>query len=280
MAACNSQDSGKSTNVLTGNETNIWYVAGLDNSTTPAEWISDLDLNKLYEIAFKPILSGEFEVHSPNQHYFTANQVSLEKIHDNLGWENNSKKFDDLKELFFHEKWSLSNNLKSFEKDIVYWCPVRVWKPRENSDDVYKRKCFYVKPKSDKKGTLVGKSVFTEFDFSNPTSYPYWYGFDPHKFTNLILDNIQKGDLKVYDPVYIVDKSTRELDAENLEKLIGESLNADNLRKNIWSFIFEENWYIDQASLNIYKDVKSIGFVKKYWENGEQKSKILFFWIP
>lgn len=280
MVACNSHDSGKTSNVLTGSEANIWYVAGLDNSTTPSEWLSGLELNKLFGIAFKPILSGEFKVHSPNQHYFIDEVVSLDKIRENLGWKPGVTNYDEIREIFFHEKWSVSNDFKSFKKDIEFWCPVRVWNPNENSQEVYKRKCFYVKPKSDKKGTPVGKGVFTEFDFSNPSSYPFWYGLDPHNFSNMILDKIQKGEIKIYDPVYLVDKSTIKLNSEQLEKLIGESLNSDNLRNNIWSFIFEEDWYIDQTSLNIYKDVKSIGFVKKYWENGEQKSKILFFWKP
>jgi hypothetical protein len=276
MVSCNNQYSGSNDNVLLGDETKIWYVAGLDNPNTPADWIIGLDLEKLMELAFKPILNGQINVYSPNQLYFVEKEVPIDKIKRQLGWKKGVTNYNELKELFFHEKWSASANLHSFKKEVEFWGPVQVWNPN-GTGEILKRLNFHVRPTSNEKGKIVGKSVFTEFDFENPSSYPFWYGFDPRNYINSVLDNIQNDKLKVYDPVYLVDKSLIKLNSEELEKLIGQDLGSDDLRNNIWSFIFEENWYIHQESLNLYKEVKSIGFVKKYWKKGEQKSKILFF---
>jgi hypothetical protein len=277
MVACrhNTQDSGNRENALLGDETNIWYVAGLDNTNMPEEWVKGLHLEKLMGIAFKPILSGQIDVYSPDQDFFVDKKVSLDKIKKQLGWTNGVTNYNELKEMFFYEKWSTSSNLKSFKKDVQVWCPIQVWRQPDNQ--ICKRKSFYVKSSSKDKGIIVGESVFTEFDFSNPSPFPRWYGFDANKYVNLIFDNVQANKLKVYDPVYIVDKSMIQLNSSKLKETIGQSLESDDLRKSICSFIFEENWYIDSKSLNLYKEVKSIGFVKKYWENGDYKSKILFF---
>ena len=63
---------------------------------------------------------------------------------------------------------------------------------------------------------------------------------------------------------------------KELSEFIDLPLDSDLLRRNIESFIFQEYWYFDTETMDIYKEVKSIGFVRKYWED-EQKSKILFF---
>ena len=278
IVSCNSNDSGSVTgkNVLLGEQAKIWYLTGFENSTTPKEWTSGLDMNKLMEITFKPVLNGEIDVYSPDRTYFTYEKQPVEKIKKELGWAQGDTNYDELKEVFFYETWSVGPDLKSFDKKVVFWDPIKVW-TREGTSQVIKRMCFNVKPASNEKGTLIGKSVFTEFNFFIPAPYPYWQGFDPRRYTELVLNNIQNEKLVACDPVYIVDKTCIQLSVDELEKQMGESLSSEDLKQSIWSFIFEENWYIHPKSLNIYKEVKSIGFVKKYWENGEQKSKILFF---
>ena len=254
LVSCKSQVTEENKNALIGDKAKIWYVAGLDNPNIPSEWLQGLDLNKLMVTTFTPVLKGEIDVYNPNLEYFV-----------------NELNYDELKELFFHETWYATPNLKSFDKEVEFWCPVRVW---NRNGQTLKRKCFYVRPASKHRGIMIGKSVFTEFSFKLPNGFPIWYGFDPQKYINSVLDNIQNNKLKAYDPVYIVDKSLKTLSPEELEKYIGESLNSEDLRNNIGSFIFEEDWFIDPQTLDFQKEVKSIGFVKKYWD---KNWPVLFF---
>jgi len=276
LISCSSQNSGIKKNEVLGTEVKIWYVAGLDNPQSPKEWLSGLELDKLMKIAFTPILEGRISVYSPDQKYFVNKKVAVVKIKDQLGWTKGITNYSELRELFFHEKWEATTDLKSFKKEVVFWCPVQVWSPN-GSAEVYKRLSFYVKPNTLDKGEIVAKSIFTEFDFSNPSNYPYWSGFDPLKYVNSVIDHIQNNSLKAYDPVHLVDNSFIHLTSAELEKLCGLDLGSVDLRNIVSSFIFEENWYISPTSLNICKEVKSIGFVKKYWVDGQQQSKILFF---
>lgn len=276
LFCCCSRNSGIKKNEVLGSEVKIWYVAGLDNPQSPKEWLSGLDLEKLMTISFKPILEGRISVYSPDQKYFVDKNVPLETIKDQLGWTKGVTNYSELRELFFHEKWEATNDFKSFKKEVVFWCPIQVWSPN-GSAEVIKRLSFYVKPNTLDKGEIVAKSIFTEFDFSNTSGYPYWYGFDPLKYVNSVIDQIQNNSLKAYDPIHLVDKSFIHLTSAELEKLCGQDLDSEDLRNNVSSFIFEENWYISPTSLNIFKEIKSIGFVKKYWVDGKQQSKILFF---
>ena len=48
----------KEENILLGEQAKIWYLTEFDSPTTPKEWIAGMDLNKLMEIAFEPILKS------------------------------------------------------------------------------------------------------------------------------------------------------------------------------------------------------------------------------
>ncbi len=147
----------------------------------------------------------------------------------------------------------------------------------EDDGEVLKRKIFCAAPTENSKVELIAENIFCEFDFENPTGFPVWTGFDPYKFINVVFDKIQANELKPLDPIYMVDGTEKIFTQKELSDYIGFSLDSELLRGRIGSFIFQEYWYFDATTMNIYKDVKSIGFVRHYWENGEQKSKILFF---
>jgi len=276
MASCTSKDVKVSNNVLLGDNVQINYIVNFDNSTQPSEWLLGLDKSKLFEPAFKQVLSNKVDVYSPNYTYFVNEKFSVGEI-KNLLESGDTVKYDELKEILFREQWDVPTDLKSFTKIVEYWCPVKVWHPVDKPAETYKRKIFVAKPISNEKGNIFAESIFTEFDLSNVNFYPSWTGFDPDKFINTVFDKIQENKQIAYDPIYIVDKSLVPLSPEKLKEFIGQSLTTDQLRRSVESLIFEENWYFDAESMNIYKEVISIGFVRKYWENSEQKSKILLF---
>jgi len=79
----------------------------------------------------------------------------------------------------------------------------------------------------------------------------------------------------------MVDKSKRKFSAEQLEKYIDDDLEPIDLNFKMHSILFEEDWYFDENTLGIIKDVKSIAFVAYNPEiNEEPAKKILFFIFP
>ena len=98
MVACNSQDSGTtaSENVLLGEGATIWFVTNFEESTSPPEWTSGLDMNKLMEITFKAVLNEEIDVYSPNKPYFTYEKVPVDEIKNRLDWTNGVPNYNNL----------------------------------------------------------------------------------------------------------------------------------------------------------------------------------------
>lgn len=257
-----------------GDKARVTYIERLENNEHPGEWLTGMDKNSLFERTFNALLNGKVEVYTPNQSEFTDRTVfSYDDIIKLTGWEEGLH-LAELKEILFCENWYLPENFSTFTKEPVYWCPIQIW--NENGQ-VLKRKTFYAAPTGNEKGALIAENIFTEFDFTNRVVFPAWNGFDPQKFIETVLDKIMVNELTPLDPIYIVDGTEKVFGPRELEKAIGLPLDSERLRSQIESFIFQEYWYFDVATMNIFKEVKSIGFVKKNWENGEQKADILFF---
>ena len=277
LTGCSYGDSKPPDNALLGDKVQVYYVDDLVNSTQPEEWMKNLDREELFRKVFDQILDKGKIVYSPQHTYFDTTKFATSKILEYLNWKNDERDFSELQEILFYESWYVPSNLKSFTKKIEFWCPVQVWHPDNDMKKTYKRKLFNVKPTANKTGEEVADGIFTEFDLSHASNFPIWTGLDDRKFINFVFDKVQTKDITAYDPIYVVDKSLKPFSVAELEKYMGQPLNSKTLRNDVTSLIFEENWYFEPKSMNIYKEVKSLGFVRKYWENGDYKSKILFF---
>ncbi len=272
--SCIRQRTTQSDNVLMGEKARVTYIERLENNEHPGEWLTGMDKSTLFERTFNALSKGKVEVYTPNQTEFTDKTVfGYDEIIKLTGWEDGLR-LEEFKEMLFCENWFLPENFNAFTKEALYWCPIQIW---DTEGQVFKRKTFYVAPTGNKKGELFAENIYTEFDFTNRVVFPSWNGFDPYKFVEILFEKIVANELTPLDPIYIVDGTEKVFGPQELEIAIGLPLDSEKLRSQIESFIFQENWYFDVETMNIFKEVKSIGFVKKNWENGEQKADILFF---
>jgi hypothetical protein len=277
VVSCNSQEPNPKKNILLGDKVKVHYVVNFDNKNNPDEWLYGMEQDKLFKQVTNEVYINHKPVYSPNQSYLVGEQLTEEQTKEQCSGAKPSEIYKEFTEAMFVEEWVVPENLKSFTKQIEYWSPVRVWNPKPGSDELYKKLMFFIEPSGNTKGELVANSIFTEFEIYAVSFPTGWSGFDGEKFVNYVFDNIENGKVKAYDPIYLVDKTEKTFSVAGLEQFLGKKLSSPDLRKSVHSFIFEENWYFDPASMNIYKEVLSVGFVRKYVENFEQKTKILFF---
>lgn len=124
----------------------------------------------------------------------------------------------------------------------------------------------------------------------------YWTSFTKEKFKHLIIDDVIKGKREGFDfqtrklleidkckerigiyidSVYVPDIETGELTINTYERELDYS--------EINSFIFIENWYIDEISLRIKKEVTAVAPVRTYYSDDDfdqnKPIKIIPFFI-
>lgn len=277
LISCNNQDSNSQENILLGDDVEVYYVVDMENNSNPAEWLYSLEREKLCKAINDEIFTNNKPVYSPNQSYFIGKQFSQEEVLGQLGEADPSTIHKEYKEMLFIEDWFVPTNLKTFTKTVKYYSPVRVWNPDEGNDNLYKKLMYFIHPTSNVKGEMFASNIFTELNINNPSFPTGWSGFDPEKFIDYVFDQVQEEKIKAYDPIYLVDKTEKVLKPKELEDFLGYSLDSYELRKSTQSIIFEENWYFDRASMNLKKDVISIGFSREYYVDNEHKTKVLFF---
>lgn len=276
LTSCSSQVVRENDNVLLGDKVTVYNLEKLVNTEHPEEWLKGMDRDKLFPDLFNQIFEENQQVYSPNSNFLDYNNISSkEDIMSVFGWDEPKEEYGDLKEILFTEEWDIPSDFKKFTKKVNYWCPIRVYF-RNGTQELLKAKTFYVKPTSNKKGKQVANDIFLEFDLGLAI-FPHYMGLDDRKLVNTTFDAIQAGTLKVYDPIYMVDKSKVPFTPGEVEEFMGEPLSSESLKNDVLSLITEEDWYFDAESMNIRKEIKSLGFVRKYFEDGQHKSKILFF---
>lgn len=275
--SCKNKDSDLQENILLGDKVEVYYTVDLLSNTNPSEWLYGMEREKLCKAINEEVLKNHNPVYSPNQNYFIGKKFTIDEVLEQYSNIDPEIAFKDFKEMLFIEDWFVPADLKTFNKTIKYYSPVRIWHPEEKSDKLYKKLMFFVQPKSNIKGELMATGIFTELTVVN-TSFPTgWSGFDPKKFINHVFNEVHLNKIKAYDPIYLVDKTEKVLKPKELEAFLGQELDSDDLRKSTQSIIFEENWYFDRASMNLIKEVLSIGFCREYYADNEHKKKVLFF---
>jgi hypothetical protein len=195
-------------------------------------------------------------------------------------WENPIRK-DQIKSLFFIEKWKLTINPLNFRKEIIAWSPVRYYQKYYENDSTgipVKRFVFSVLQKPDlefnSKMVYAGKFQYefflgvddpASFNFGNPYERTIesfaWSRFSKTSLVNSIIELAVTGRIPAYDP-----KNLNLLAVSKIRESLGEGRDSvlvndkwqsflkEIKTDNILSVIFIENWYIKPDDLQIYKE--------------------------
>jgi hypothetical protein len=270
----------KKENVLLAKDVIITSSVDIENQKNP-EWTAGLKKEILFKKTFDKILKFEVPVYgaSPVEFGDVENKTPypIEKMNEKMNWVDNKQNYCELKELRFYEKWDFNDNFE-FTKKALGWCPIRLF---DSQGKNAKKLMFYVYPENGIKGSLIASNIIYEFPWN--IEYPNInVGFDELGFLSFIINGIKSGKIDTYDPIYLVDKSKRKFTQEELEKYIGGDLNPGLINLYLSSILFEEDWYLDENTLSIQKDVKSIAFVQELYDTKTDsfKKKILFFIFP
>lgn len=280
MSNCNNAQNitktNTETNALLAKEVTVNNAIIIDNEETP-DFTKGLNkisfLEKIYDIVY----SGKIPVYG-NTYFIDTLDLSEPftplEIKSRITNRVDTFDLDLINEIRFWEKWDFNINKCKLSKKTIGWTPIMVWKEEERT---LKRMLFYCYPNNFDKGELIASNFIYEINwyYNNPTEY---VGFDSGVFLANIITGLKQGTIDAYDPIYLIDKSKRKLSIKELEKEIGEGLNPVRLNIQINSILFEEDWYFDETTLGITKDVKSIAFVG--WDHENDKKKILFFLFP
>jgi len=272
-------------NVLLAKDVSVTSPVIIDNENNP-DWTNSLNRDAFLNRAFKNALTKVVPVYKIGPLNF-ENVENLELtpsdyIQQHMGytddWKGKEMPTNEIKEIVFYEKWFFDKEKLKLSKDVIGWCPVRLWKGNGKEG---KKLIFYAYPKVKVKGIKIAENIKYEvpWTFEYPTTN---VGFDKSNFLTYIIDGIKSGKFIAYDPIYLVDKSKRKFSVEDLTKYIGQNLNPGLIDFYLKSILFEEDWYFDEKTLSIQKDVKSIAFVQ-YQEPkkpGDSDTKILFFIFP
>jgi hypothetical protein len=275
------KDSDKNDNVLLAKEVKVTSPINIDNVQNP-EWTASLNRKLLFDDVVKKLMSenSPLKAYVPYGFEYSTNQFIMKPkdISDKMNWTENDRSTNNLKEIMFYEKWQFDINKLKLKKDIIGWCPIRVYNRDEKQ---LKKLIFDIYPKSFISGKKIADNIIYEipWSFEYPTNS---VGFDKLGFFKFIIDGIKSGEIIAYDPIYLVDKSKRQFTSNELAKYIGEDLVPIIINISISSLLFVEDWYFDENNFSIQKDVKSFAFVQENYDpvSGESSKKILFFIFP
>jgi hypothetical protein len=270
-------DKNKSTeNILLAKEVTITTPVLIDNQNNP-QLTASFNKKPFFDTLFSRALRGEIQVYGSEGDF---DDIQLHKIEPLDQIIRKTKPTTDegivktQSEILFYEKWNFDVNHLKMIKEVLSWSPINNW--QENGED--KRQwVFHVNPKAQIKGKKIAESIFYEEPLVSTPFLTTIVGFDYKAFLKFIKEAILSGEITAYDPIYLVDKSKRKFTIDELNKYINQDIKDPRSRINAISLLFEEDWYFDENTLCITKDVKSIGFVQESWD---PKIKILFFIFP
>ncbi len=278
-------------NALLADKVQVDNRIAFENEDNP-DWIKGFDNEKFVETVFSKIFSGELAGFSNMEN----NGYTIEEVKDRMGekpftlvfneetnqtdtvFTKKEIELSEIKELYFEEEWFFDKDKLSFEKTINLWTFIRVYYRDTDfkKEDTRYKKIFQIK-KNDK-SKFVNKIaedytyIFKFFqDYQNKTA-----GLDKNNFFRFLLQSIEEGKIKSYDPIYLVDKSKREFTVDELKNYAGISLDYDEFSDEVNKIIFVEDWFFDEETFSIAKKVKGIGFIADRY-NDAWEEKILFF---
>ncbi|MCF6366168.1 MAG: ankyrin repeat domain-containing protein [Bacteroidales bacterium] len=214
---------------------------------------------------------------------------------------------DSVSVIHSHEKWNFNKENFTFNKEIFAYSPgIRFYR----DDDIYfdepkyKLIGYILNNQSNKPINKMSlfKKVKYEFWTENPMQKEipvipeieknrplFWSSYNQSTFKEVIFNSAVKGEINAYNfysgkklssddlmqnlnlPAYIIEDVDPET-GDFIKKTVQDKINP----KDINSFIFIENWYVDEKNLSMKKEVVGIAPVIYYSENNKYKKIIPF----
>ena len=289
LFACNNENQSEineisEDNALLAKDVKIIDRITLKNDDNP-DWVLSFDNEVFFKNIFEKIFSGEFtDCYKHIRKLSDTSKYSAEDVkermvsiyHNETDKEDAQPDLSELKEILFREEWNFDSEKLVFEKKIMGWSPIRVYIASNDTEDTrFKMVMCIHNDKEFEKVNKIAEDYEYIYDFND--KYLEKTGLDKDGFYNFLLQNIKDGKIKTYDPIYLVDKSKREFTLEQLKNFAGISLDPDDFAEEVNQIIFVEDWYFDDKTFNIAKEVKGLGFIAERYNNNERDDKILFF---
>lgn len=300
--ACNNETTDiksikpENMNALLSEKVKIQDRIPFKNKDNP-DWVEGLNHIEFVEDFFQKTFSGEFT----NTHttYIESDNVlyGINTIKQRMGIEvtgdsildseiesldslyEKGLDLNEITEIITWEEWEFDKASLSFSKKINSWAFVRMY---FKETDVYKENARYVMPfivKNEETAVFNKKFAENIIYVFNLDCHEYLdrVGFGEEEFFKFLLENIESGKIKTYDPIYLIDKSKREFTVDELKSFAGIEFDHIELASEVYKFIFIEDWYYDEKTFSVKKKVKGLGVVADRLVNDEWQDKILFF---
>ena len=282
-------------NALLAQKVNVDVRIGFENKDNP-DWVKGFDNKVFVETVFEDIFSGKFK----ELYMRKGEKVTEEYVRERMGERTDTiinyadnpinndtvfnkieTDFSEIKEIYFNEEWDFDKNNFIFNKKICTWLPIRVFhRPDDTEKKDTRYKLIFEIRENDKSNfsKQIAKDYISIFKYYETSYYANRTGLDKKEFFKFLLQSIETGKIKTFDPIYLVDKSKREFTVDQLKNYAGISLDSEEFANEVDKMIFVEDWYFDENTFNISKKVKGLGFIAdRRNENREWEEKILFF---
>ncbi len=300
LFACNnnadvSDDDIKTSNnnALLAKKVEVMDRIVLKNEDNP-DWVISFNDKAFFETVFGKVFSGEFtDCYNTPRNSSDTSRYTIEELKQRMmstSYFNKETKQKEtvyieteaalaqLKEILFKEEWNYNVTENIFEKKINAWIPIRVYHRQddiEKKDTRYKMIVVFKNDNIEIPKKMIAEDYTYIFDFYHEYNLER-VGLDKKGFFKHIINNIEIGKIKTYDPIYLVDKSKREFTIDELKNYAGITLDPEEFANEVYKMIFIEDWYFDEKTFNISKKVKGLGFISSDYKNGLEE-RILFF---
>jgi hypothetical protein len=280
-----------------------------------AEVLKGIPASEFISALAQKITSGEISVADPldvskhltadkiadifNQHTDSLIDISEETLDTIITLSKREFKPSDVQSLIIYENWAFNADEFSMQKNVIEYAPIKAVRRKlgdESGMELLKYLLFWVP--SENTGAqkkLLASNVTYEVELYNANNPSWMENLSASRFIDLIISNAVSGKHKAYDffetdkialskeiimnslgasteTYYVEDDNGQVIDTVQ----ISGRIHYDEIR----SFIFVEDWYIDEQ-MRLSKIVKKIAPVRHYYmafDNSETEmiKKILF----
>ncbi len=247
------------------------YVSTLfsDSVLNASPWKPAIGIRRFVSDLFYQVLQNKLTLYSPIFEDTTFHKLEKDSW-INLLQNNKNQIFDttQFNDIYFYETWSLdTNQTLNFQKNLIYWAPVKTEKERNVKKLAGKVKC-----ECSSAEKLLAKHMIYEFPFEDSVTPNF--SLNKSRFARLIIDKALGGKVKVYNPF-----TAKEMNKKELEQRLEISDSTLYMPYTSYgSILFIENWYYNPDNFSIRKDVIGMAPVK-YDFNDEEPTKVIPFVI-
>lgn len=191
----------------------------------------------------------------------------------------NSFNKQELTRLFMLEEWSFNKEKFKMTKEVSRYAPIRVYLKDKGSaqKELVKNLLFWVKKKEEPKSKkLLVKNYAYEFDLYNMSNPDWLQDLSVNRFVDIILNSVLEEKVTAYEFDFFSKEEkklnlteVRERLGATIENYVTDDMDTVQVIGNIYpdeirSVIFVEDWYLDESTMAIIKDVKRIIPIRKY----------------